>query len=103
MPRTQRLCHCVALLVCGALLILSAAPALAQAAPVAPVARLVSDLRPGPADGLPEKICFYCCVGVPVYCDGFFLAAGPEFLWLAVDDGTTGTELWRSDGSPAGT
>ncbi|MCP4664169.1 MAG: IPTL-CTERM sorting domain-containing protein [bacterium] len=96
---TQRPRHRGALLVVGALLLLAAAQASAQA-PL--VAQLVADIRPGPADGLAD-IFVYWYAETPMYCTGYSLVGGEDFLWLVGDDGPTGREPWRSDGTVGGT
>ncbi len=65
-------------------------------------ARLVEDIYPGPQDGLGQ---FRCGAGPwsDETCDDYFVAVGDGFVWLTANDGVTGNEPWRSDGTPDGT
>ncbi len=64
----------------------------ARAAP-----RLLRDLRRGPEDGMPEQL-----TAVGVAAGGAGSAAG-DLLFFVATDGQHGWELWRSDGTRAGT
>jgi trimeric autotransporter adhesin len=82
-----------ALFILGALLIgvppaalAASEPGVIPAAAAGPVPYMVKNIRPGDSSGAPNA-----------------LAAVGSLLYFAANDGATGKELWRSDGTKAGT
>ncbi len=64
---------------------------------------LVQDINPGAADGIAERSIYRPSLSRP-YMRNIYPSAGVgDQLFFAADNGTLGLELWKTDGSSAGT